>query len=187
MSLSAKQWAEQAVPVAAILIFWNVLAVVAAEQGVGGSIRSAGIVMAALYVLLRGVALSSEVLPPATKNVIAVLFENARIAVPAGAWFLGAMVVYVADGFLFLYNPSETATALASAFAGAGLGVVGMYAVAAGYATLGDGDGDAVNGGRDATGGDRPASAESLREDGRSSDDGAATGGTAMDGTSTDA
>ena len=179
MSLSAKRWAEQAVPVAAILLFWNVLAVVAAEQGVGGSIRSAGVVMAALYVLLRGVALASEVLVPATKDVIAVLFENARIAVPAGAWFLGAMVVYVADGYLFVYGPSSAATALASALAGGGLGVVGIYAVAAGYAALENGD--VANGGRDVTGGDRPANDRSPPGDERSEEDGAATGGASAD------
>ncbi|MFC4549715.1 MULTISPECIES: hypothetical protein [Halorussus] len=138
MSLPPKRWAREPVPVAAILLFWNLLAVVAQMQNVGGPVRDAGIVMAALYVVVRGVSLSAEVQPTVAADVEAVLHENARLAVLAGAWFLGAIIVYAGDGNLYAYGPSSGAVALGSALAGAGLGVVGLYAVAVGYATLGE-------------------------------------------------
>ncbi|UPV76434.1 hypothetical protein M0R89_19935 (plasmid) [Halorussus limi] len=142
---SPKRLALEAVPVAVILLFWNLLAVVAQLQNAGGAVGSAGVVMAALFVVLRGVSLSSEVLPPATDSVTAILYQNARLALPAGAWFVGAVAVYALDGATYAYGPSSTASALASSLTGAGLGVVGLYAVAAGHRAL---LGDAPAGGR---------------------------------------
>lgn len=138
MSLSWKRLATEAIPVAAILLFWNVLSAIAAMQEVGGPVRTAGTVMAALYVLLRGIALASEATafrmekfkPLLREDVEALLYENARVAAPAGIWFLGGLALSIP------YTPFDLLGALASAFMGAGLGVVTLYAVATGTATL---------------------------------------------------
>ncbi|NHN61536.1 MULTISPECIES: hypothetical protein [Halorussus] len=161
MTLPPKRLAAEAVPVAGILAFWNLLAHVVQIQNVGGPVRTAGVVMAGLYVVVRGVALAPDVPRFATDDVRVVLYENARVAVPAGAWFVAAMAVAALDASTG-YGHSPLTTVVASALAGAGLGVVGIYAVAAGYRTLGEGS----LGGGDAgsTGDDRPA-------DGASADD----------------
>ena len=151
MPLQPKRLAEEGVPVAAILLFWYLLAVVPSIQNVGGPIRTGGVVMAALCVAVRGAALSSEVRPTATGDLRDVIVENARVAVSAAVWFLGAMFVYALDGFLFRYGPSPVSTTLGDALAGAGLGVVGLYAVAVGVATFDCGTrGDALAHRRDA-------------------------------------
>lgn len=143
MSLSAKRLAAEAVPVAVILLFWNVLAWVAAMQEVGGPVGTAGTVLAALYVLLRGVVLAPEVTssrlatgfaPLARDDLEALLYENARVAAPAGVWFLGGFVFSAPFGYIDLLD------VIGSALAGAGLGVVGLYAVAVGASELRDGD-----------------------------------------------
>lgn len=131
----------EAVPVAAILLFWNLLAWVAQMQNVGGPVRDAGFIMAALYVVVRGVALSEQVIPPVSGDIRALLYENARIAVPAGVWFVAAMVSAALE--VWVLGLQELLAVVTSALAGAGLGVVGLYAVAAGTAALG---GDRVGG-----------------------------------------
>ncbi|WP_128478853.1 hypothetical protein [Halorussus pelagicus] len=140
---SPKRMTLEALPVAAILLFWNLLAGVAEFQGVAGSVSSAGVVMAALYVVVRGVSLAEQVRPPAMGRVETVLVENARLAVPAGAWFLAAVMAAAVERYvnevLWLLSPVKTA------LAGAGLAVVGLYAVAAGYSALG---GERAAGGR---------------------------------------
>ena len=162
MSLPPKRLAAEGVPVAGILAFWNLLAWVVQLQNVGGPVRTAGVVMAGLYVVVRGVSLAPVVPRFSTDDVRLVLYENARVAVPAGAWFVAAMAVAALDGALYPYAPSPTTTVVASALASAGLGVVGIYAVAAGYKTLGGGNG--AGGGTGTTGDERPA-------DGASADD----------------
>lgn len=174
VALQPRRLIREGVPIAAILLFWNLLAVVASEQHVGESVGSAGVVVAALYVLIRGVSLSAEVLPPMTGDVRAVLYENARLAVPAGAWFLGAMATNALGELLFAYGPPSFVSALASSLAGAGLGVVAIYAVAAGYRTLGDGSASG-GGGSAAGGGENPGGGEprdpGTETDGASADD----------------
>ncbi|WP_158059015.1 hypothetical protein [Halorussus halophilus] len=145
MTLSAKRLATEAIPVATILLFWNVLGWIADMQEAGGLVRTAGTVMAALYVVLRGVALAPEVTPfglekfsPLLRDdVKKLLSENARIAVPAGVWFLAGMVVFaVYPSYVHL----DILGAFGSALAGAGLGVVGLYAMAVGTSVLGGHD-----------------------------------------------
>ncbi len=165
-TLHPREFVREAVPVAAILLFWNLLAGVAHFQNVGGPVGSAGVVMAALYVVLRGVALSSEVLAPATDDVAAILHQNALLALPAGAWFVAAMAVGAVEIYVeeFAWVVSSVATALG----GAGLGVVGLYAVAAGHREL---VGEESAGGRSSPDrGGAGASGES-RSEGSSADD----------------
>lgn len=135
MSLPPKRFALEAVPVAATLLFWTVASwLLALDPATASAVRDAGAVMAALYVVVRGVALAPLVSPRSTHDVESVLRENARVAVPAGAWFVAAAVVHLlaqlwrdvgAPG-LFV-SPERWLTAV---LAGGGLGVVGLYAVA---------------------------------------------------------
>ncbi|NEU58243.1 hypothetical protein [Halorussus sp. MSC15.2] len=163
---SPKRTAFEALPVAAILLFWNLLAGIAHFQGVGGPVSAAGVVMAALYVTVRGVSLAAEVIPPATADVRRSLYENARLAVPAGAWFVAAMAVGAVEAHIdeFTWVISSVETALA----GAGLGVVGLYAVAAGHSALGGAN--AGSGGRTLTG-DESSTRDEPATDGASGDD----------------
>ncbi|WP_135830164.1 hypothetical protein [Halorussus halobius] len=130
MSLSPQRFVVETVPVVVILLFWNLLAWAAAFQNVGSPVRTAGFVMAALYVAVRGVSLSATVSPPATLDVASILRENARIAVPAGAWFVAAMAVSLVGSYVV--ELPRVLAPVAESLAGAGLGVVGLYAVAAG-------------------------------------------------------
>jgi hypothetical protein len=164
--------AFESLPVAVILLFWNLLAVVAGEQHVGGSVSSAGVVMAALYVVVRGVSLSTEMPPPTTDDVRTLLYENALLAVPAGAWFVAAMLANALGELLFVYGPPSLVSSVVSSLAGAGLGVVGLYAVAAGYAAIGAGN---------AAGGRPPVDCDGGVEDGRADDETGAEGATADD------
>jgi hypothetical protein len=157
---------REGIPIAAILLFWNLLAVVGQTQHVGESVGSAGIVMAALYVVVRGVSLSDEVLPPMTGDVRGIVYENALLAVPAGAWFLSAILVSKLAELIFRYVPSFVSV-FVSSLAGAGLGVVGLYAVAAGYRTLGGGN--AGVGGVEAS--DETATSDGTGTDSSSADD----------------
>ncbi|WP_132058813.1 hypothetical protein [Halorussus amylolyticus] len=134
MSLQTKRLAAEGAPVAATLFFWHLLAVFAGFQNVGGPVRTAGVVMAVAYVTLRGVALSTKTQPLSTEDARAVLSENVRVAVPAGLWFVAAMAVGALEVYVAVFT--GTIAAAESALAGAGLGVVGLYAVAAGYAAI---------------------------------------------------
>jgi len=134
MLSSPKRLALEAVPVAAVLLFWNLLAGIAHFQNVGGPVGTAGVVMAALYVVLRGISLSSDVLPPATDNVAAILYQNALLALPAGAWFVAAMAVGAVE--IYVEEFTWIFSSIRTALGGAGLGVVGLYAVAAGRRAL---------------------------------------------------
>ncbi|WP_137285995.1 hypothetical protein [Halorussus salinisoli] len=163
--LPPKRMAAEAVPVAAILLFWNLLAGIAQFQNVGGTVATAGVVMAALYVAVRGVSLSAEVLPPTVGDTKAVLYENASIAVPAGAWFVAAMVVGAIEAHV--YEFTWLISSVETALAGGGLAVVGLYAVAAGYRTL---DGASATGGGETSTTDG-TDADGTGTDGTASDD----------------
>lgn len=137
VALPPRRLIREGVPVAAILLFWNLLAGIAHFQNVGGTVGDAGVIMAALYVVVRGVSLSSEVFPPVTGDVEAVLYENARLAVPAGVWFVGAMAVGALEAHIHEFT--WIISSVKMALAGGGLGVVTLYAVAAGYRTFSGG------------------------------------------------
>lgn len=138
LALPPRRLAREGIPIAVILLFWNLLAVVVGPHEVGGAVRTAGTVMAALYVVVRGAGLSSKAVPPITGDPGAVLRENVRLAVPAGAWFLGSIVVFLLGTAVRpqVHVLSGAVTSLEGALAGAGLGVVGLYAVATGFAAF---------------------------------------------------
>lgn len=138
LALPVRRLVRESAPVAAILLFWSVLSWFAPSPEIGASVRDAGVVMAALFVVRRGVALSSEVVPVESNDFGTVLYENARVAAPAGVWFLAAAAVVVSGqywdrpGLLGVF----LSPALVRACVGAGIGVVGLYAVAVGYSVL---------------------------------------------------
>lgn len=124
---------RESVPVAAILLFWLVLAVPVRPSISAGLIR-AGIVMAILHTVVRAVVLVQE-LPPATqaRDLEGILRENVGVAIPAGAWFLSAEIVYVVEGLWdTLGIPgafTSPADGLAFVLNGTGVAVVLLYAI----------------------------------------------------------
>lgn len=141
---------RESAPVAAILLFWVVFARFA-NPIIAAGLHRAGVVMALLYTVVRGVTLararSSAVRPTDLRGV---LRENARVLIPAGAWFLAAQLVYVIED---LWRVSDLpgaftspADSIAFALTGAGVAVVLLYAVVVGSSRV---DGDASVGGGD--------------------------------------
>lgn len=115
-------------PVVAILFFWNVLSAMF-HSPIQSGLFWAGVVMALLYVVVRGIVLAKSVpATPSYNDVGWTLQENVRIAIPAGIWFLGAHVLYSID----VWEPIPGLETLALAFSGAGVGVVLLYALAVG-------------------------------------------------------
>lgn len=141
MSLRPMRLAEEGVPVAAILLFWTFVSwVFTLSPVLSGTARDAGIVMAALYVVVRGAGLAPEVSPPETDDIRTILRENARIAVGAGPWFLSAALVHLVTQFWLeprwpglLFSRMDWVVQL---LAGVGLAVITLYAVACGIAAF---------------------------------------------------
>ena len=141
MSLPPKRLAAEAVPVAAVLAFWSVVSwLFVLRPEIEGAVRTAGVVMAALYVVVRGVALASEVSVPDVGDLEAVLRDNGRVAISAGFWFVGAAAVHLLDQAWSDFGVPglhvSPAGWIIHVLAGAGLGVVGLYAVAVSYGVL---------------------------------------------------
>jgi hypothetical protein len=135
---------EESLPVAAVLFFWSVLAW-PAGHGVESALDTAGLTMAALYVVVRGVGLSRRVTAPSFSGVDAVLRENVRAALPAAGWFVAASLVSAIES---LWNGLDLPGlfvsprgALVRVFVLTGVATVGLYAVAVGTAALRDGSG----------------------------------------------
>ena len=141
---------RESAPVAAVLLFWVVLSWLGWEPVVATAVRYAGVVMALCYAVVRGVELGRAVPDAGTRtpgpdDVAGVVYENARVALSAGAWFVTAILVRLVES-------AWDATGLPGAFvspvpafsfvlAGAGVGVVVIYAVAVGTARVRVGSG----------------------------------------------
>ena len=78
--LDARTLLRETVPVVAVLFFWSALAW-PALPAVESGLRTASLVMVALYVVVRGVALSRRVSPPAFSDTRTALRESVRAAV----------------------------------------------------------------------------------------------------------
>ena len=154
-ALHPRRLFRESVPVAAVLLFWMALSWFGWHSVVTARVRDAGLVMALLYAVTRGVELGRShpgagVGAPAPDDAASavdvsrrVLRENARVALPAGAWFVAALLVGVAES---LWDATglpgafvSPANALSFVLAGAGVGVVVIYAVAVGTARIRDG------------------------------------------------
>ena len=136
---------REGAPVAAVLVFWVVLSWFGWESVVASAVRYAGVVMALFYAVTRGVELGRTVPAAGTQtpgpgDVRSVLYENARVALAAGAWFLAALAVYFVESAWDATGlPGafvSPAADLSFALAGAGVGCVVVYAVAVGTARV---------------------------------------------------
>lgn len=124
---------RESMPVAAILLFWLALSV-PVEPSISAGLLRAGLIMAILYSVVRGVMLAQEY-PPTSRatELEGILKENVRIAIPAGVWFLSVEVIYVVEslwdtlGIPGLFK--SPADSLAFVLNGAGIAVVLIYAI----------------------------------------------------------
>ena len=137
---------DASLPIAAILLFWGFLSWFAPHPIIGGGLRNAGVLMAALYVVVRGFRMSRSLPEPLPADgPTDVLRENARVALTAGVWFVAAVgVVMLQRASDMLTDPAVTyspADPLILVCVGAGVGTVGIYAVAAGVAAVREGTG----------------------------------------------
>jgi len=127
---------RESAPVAVVLLFWVLLSSLLPDV-VTDAVLLAGVVMALLLVVVRGVALAAA-LPtvPAPDDTGAVLRENVGVALGAGVWFLAALVVYAAEGLWNLLGIpgafTTPAPGLAFVFSATGVATVVLYAVAVG-------------------------------------------------------
>ena len=114
-----------------ILLFWTVLGTFVRVDVATGLLR-AGVVMALLYAVVRGVGLARTApATPQPRDVRALLRENARVALPAGAWFLAAHLTYVVAGLWDAFRLPGLFTSPADEFAfvfvGTGVATVLLY------------------------------------------------------------
>jgi hypothetical protein len=131
----------ESLPVAAVLLFWVVLSWVAPAPGLATGLRLAGVVMAVSYVVVRGVDLShSRRVAPQPVDVAAVLRENVRVLLAAGAWFVAAVLVELLEGLWRGFGLPGAFTSpgegLGFVLTGTGVATVLLYAVAAGVARV---------------------------------------------------
>ena len=135
---------------AAVLLFWVVLSWFGWQPVVSTAARYAGVVMAVCYAVVRGVELGRAIPDAGTRtpgpdDVRGIVYENARAALSAGAWFVAAALVgFVESAWDATGLPGafvSPAPALSFVLAGAGVGVVVVYAVAVGTARVGSGRG----------------------------------------------
>lgn len=144
-SIDSRRLFRESRPVAGILLFWVVVSWIGTEPGITTSLRLAGVVMALLYVGVRGVELAQTHPPtPLPTNVSDLLRENARVLSAAGIWFLPAVLLAFLEpyweeiGLLRLFmSPLES---LAFVFTGTGVTTVILYAIVTGVSRA---DGDA--------------------------------------------
>lgn len=140
--LDTRRLLRESAPVAVILLFWTTLSTVA-HPIVASGLHRAGLIMALLYTVVRGVALARRHTPtPAPETVVGILRENVRVVIAAGAWFVAAELVYVVER---LWEDSDLpgaftspAEALAFVLAGAGVATILLYAIVVGLPRIRD-------------------------------------------------
>ncbi|WP_090623347.1 hypothetical protein [Natrinema salaciae] len=144
---------QESTPVAIILLFWVVLSSIVTHSIANGLLR-AGVIMALLYTIVRGVTLARTHQPtPQPDGLEGVLRENVKVALPAGVWFLAAHIVYSIETLWNSLGIPVSVTFLAETlsfiFIGAGVAVVLLYAIAVGLPRV---RGNTPNKGNDMTG-----------------------------------
>lgn len=134
--LDTRRLLRESAPVAVILLFWVVLSSIAQPVIATGLLR-AGIIMALLYIVVRGVTLAQT--HPATSSpddLEGILRENVRVAIPAGIWFLATHLVFFIEHVWDMFGIPGVATSpangIAYIFTGAGVAAVLLYAIAVG-------------------------------------------------------
>lgn len=148
--LDTRRLLRESAPVAVILLFWTVPGSFVRVDVATGLLR-AGVVMALLYTAVRGVGLARTTPPtPQPRDVRALLRENARVALPAGAWFLAAHLTYVVEGFWDSFGLpglfTSPAEELGFVFVGTGVATVLLYALAVGLPRVREGSTDGRGG-----------------------------------------
>jgi hypothetical protein len=138
--LSARQLLRDSLPVPLILAVWVVPARLLGG-GTGQALFVAGIAMVALYVVVRGTAVSSRCRTGTEpSDVAALLEENVRVLVAAAVWFAAAQFLWLAFSSPFGVLPDlrsvDPLGAIVFALNGAGAGVALLYAVAVGRTRL---------------------------------------------------
>lgn len=151
--LDTRHLLRESAPVAIILLFWVVLSSIVRPAIATGLLR-AGVIMALLYTVVRGVTLTQIHSPlPQPEDLEGVMRENVRVALPAGVWFLTAHLVYVIeDVWNALGIPglhTSPAGGLAFVFIGTGVAVVLLYAISVGIPRV---RGNTLKRGNDTTG-----------------------------------
>lgn len=121
---------EESLPVFVVVFLWAFLAEFALP-GLRSELRTAGIVMALLYVVVRGSAIGRRgEAPDLPESVVETLRDNVRALVPALPWFLLVFALGVVEpytgGPLFLVYVAATTGVL----------TVLLYAVTFGSARL---------------------------------------------------
>ncbi|QLD89673.1 hypothetical protein HWV07_11820 [Natronomonas salina] len=123
---------EESLPVFAVVFLWTLLAVFA-RYDLGSGLRYAGLVMALLYVVVRGAAVgrSVETVRHPT-SVVDGLRDSVRSLAPASPWFLLAFALRVGRDYTGFVLPSE----LVYVSSATGVLTVVLYAAVFGSARL---------------------------------------------------
>lgn len=135
-AIDTRRLLRESLPVAVILLFWVVLASFTPAEIATGLLR-AGVVMALLYTIVRGLAIA-ETLEPTRQptDVEGILRENVRVAIPAGVWFLAAQAIYLVEQLWDMFGipgwDTSPAAEISFVFVGTGVAVVVLYAISVG-------------------------------------------------------
>lgn len=135
----------ESAPAAIVLLFWTLVASLFPEP-VAGSVRFAGVVMATLYVVVRGVHLAGTIelaeLPTVPGELLS---ENLHVAAAAGVWFVAGILLPGLRPLAHLVSLEMAADVaarfvdpLAFVFGTTGVATVGLYATAAGLQRVRD-------------------------------------------------
>ena len=123
---------EESLPVFAVVLLWTLLAVFA-RHDLRTGLRYAGVVMALLYVVVRGAAIGHGVETVGhPKSVVEGLRDSFRALVPAFPWFLLAFALRAGRAYTGFTLPRE----LVYVSSTTGVLTVVLYAVVFGSARI---------------------------------------------------
>lgn len=146
--INTRRLLTESIPIASILLFWMVLSWIGGEPTVTRGFQITGIVMAVMYIVVRGITLGRlEAGYEPTTDLRSLLLTNVRVALPVGLWFLGAMAVEVLESLWSRLNLVGVATSPADelmfVFTATGVGIAVLFAVVAVFPTVSGGGGTA--------------------------------------------
>ncbi len=148
LPLEPHQLLRDSLPIAVILTLWMILDIIFFQViflPLPGGFRWGGIVMALLYVVVKGVQRGREISAPTPTDIRGILIENAQVLLVAGVWFVLAGIYYEFSHYRWVLGPLWfliPSTALGSfVFAATGVLTVVYCAVALGKARVSSGSG----------------------------------------------
>lgn len=133
MSYDVRLLLRESTPAVAILILWGILSSILRSR-----LFLAGLLMALLYTVVRGLTLAESYQPPSrSSDTRGVLQENVRVAVPAGLWALLSQLASSPFAFdnlpLALSGITETVVSgVALGLSWGGVAVVLLHVIAVG-------------------------------------------------------